>query len=382
MKSTRPTKPRRQHRAVGENASGSTGLRTSLLALIAIALVGCSGPSPTEQASLEVNALTDALAEAVMLSYQATRGEVEPDAGTRVVGEARTISLALNEVAASLDPASQTAAYELTEMANETLALIGQTEYELAEKLRLEEFNPAASEFLTALAGSGEHSAPTSAWSSRKAIFALGGIALGAVFVAAVFWSGARPDPVVEAERRRAERSGLQTKPIERTWSEVPPVFAEAEATRPEMPDDHEAGRVVRSIEIPLNRLLMTALFQVKDHGWDMSVVCPELSIVGDPVRLRGAIMTALSTAFRSGARQVGIVVEDLDGEVLLTIGRDAPPAHEEAERLTSQFVEQIAWALDVDGVESSLISDDDVSLISVALGRKVGADEVSEPVA
>jgi len=80
------------------------------------------------------------------------------------------------------------------------------------------------------------------------------------------------------------------------------------------------------------------------------------------------------------GAQRVGIVVEDIEGNVLLTIGRDAPPGRGEAERSAEKF-SGVTLALSVDELESSLINDEDVSLMSVSLGRKVGADQVSEPV-
>ena len=191
------------------------------------------------------------------------------------------------------------------------------------------------------------------------------------------------PDPVVEAHRRKAERSGQTFETRERKWSEIPPLLTDPTTDEP-LRDDPDANRSTRArtMNVDLRGLLMTALHQVKDYGWDMSIVCPEVQITADPVKLRNAVVAALGTAFLGGAQRVGIVVEDLEGDVLLTIGRDAPPNRSDAEEFVERFTTQVSLALGVDELESSLIDDEDVSLMSVSLGRKVGADEVSEPIA
>jgi hypothetical protein len=129
------------------------------------------------------------------------------------------------------------------------------------------------------------------------------------------------------------------------------------------------------------NARMMTASHQVKGHGRDMSIVCPEVEITADPVKLRQAVLGALGNAFMGGAQRAGIVVEDIEGDVLLTIGRDSPPSQADADRAAEKFTSQVRQALAADEVDTSVITDDDVLLFSVSLGRKVGAEEISEPV-
>ena len=130
------------------------GVRSLVLTLLAVMVVGCSGgPTPSEQASVDVEALGDALAEAVILSYQASQGSTEADTGTAAVNEARTLTLQLSETSASLEGEAQALSLGLVELANRAIVWVGQSEYERAEKLRLEEFIPAAERFKAALAG-------------------------------------------------------------------------------------------------------------------------------------------------------------------------------------------------------------------------------------
>lgn len=356
--------------------------RALMLALVAVLVVGCSDGRVAlrEQANEEVEMLGEALADAVLLSYQAAEGRIEPEAGTRAAGETRRLTQQLNETTSILDADAQALAVQLLDVTNQALTRIAQTEYEVAEKLRLEEFIPIANE-LAALPLDPDAepvTAPTGWWTTGKAMAVLAGIAAGGILLAVRYWSGDVPDPVVEAERRRAERSGLPVGPIERTWSEIPELVSQPAVSEV---DETQTTRT-RPIEFDLDRLLMTALHQIKDYGWDMSIVCPKLRIVADPVKLRYAVLAALGNAFFGGAQRAGIVVEDLEGDVLMTIGRDAPPDQGDAAEATEQFARQIAIALGVDEVESALIIDDDVALMSVSLGVRVGADEVSEPVA
>lgn len=384
-------KPETNHGSVGHERSASGHsllLRVCVLALLFLTLAGCSNGDTEvkERASEEVAALGDALAESVILSYQANQGRAEPDAGTNAVNEARTLTLSLSETSASLDTEAQALSLGLIELANRAIVWVGQREYELAEKLRLEEFIPAAEQFNSVLAASGTEPAAhaeASAWSTGKAIGALSVIALIGVLVFVRYRRGDIPDPVVEARKRKAERSGQSLPPKERKWSDITPLVLDPipDAAPSDEGDDSNRPTKARTMEVDLRKLLMTALYQIKDYGWDMSIVCPEMTITADPVKMRQAVLGALGTAFRSGAQRVGIVVEDIDGDVLLTIGRDAPQEQADAERSAERFTTQVKQALGADDLESSLISDDDVSLISVSLGRKAGADELSERV-
>jgi hypothetical protein len=359
-----------------------------MLALVALLAAGCSddGSAAREQANEHVAQLGDAIAEAIILSYQAASGEVEPQRATVAVAAVRTVSQSLAETAVELEPASQLRAQELVELANQALLWVAQTEYELAEKLRLEEFGPLAVEFAELPIDPGAPVVATSTTPLPRgtAITVLAVIAAVGVFLAIRYKTGKAEDPVLRARQRQAERSGATNTPKQRTWSEIPPLFTDDPGPTEEPVGDSDLNRSTkaRAMEVDLKGLLMTALHQVKDYGWDMSIVCPDLHIMADPVKLRHAVLAALGNAFLSGAQRVGLVVEDLEGDVLLTIGRDAPPDEGEANEFAERFANQVQVALGVDQVESSLITDDEVSLMSVSLGRKIGANEVSEPVA
>jgi hypothetical protein len=361
-------------------------VRISVLALISVSIAACGGSADVaEQASENVDALGEALAEAVILSYESSRGGAEPDAGTRAVNEARTLTLKLSETSGSLNGEAQALSLGLVELANQAIVWVGQSEYELAEKLRLEEFAPTAEQFnaaLTAPIAEPVVAAAAASWSTGGAIAVLSTIAGIGLLLFVRYRRGDIPDPVVEARRRKAERSGQTFETRERKWSEITPLLTDPTTDEP-LRDDPNANRSTRArtMDVDLRGLLMTALHQVKDYGWDMSVVCPEVQITADPVKLRNAVVAALGTAFLGGAQRVGVVVEDLEGDVLLTIGRDAPPNRSDAEEFVERFTTQVSLALGVDELEASLIDDEDVSLMSVSLGRKVGADQVSEPV-
>ena len=359
-----------------------------MLTLLALTVVGCStGPTVTEQAGQSVSELEAVLAEAVILSYQASQGRTEPDAGTAAVTEARALTLQLSETSASLEGEAQALSLDLVDLANQAIRWVGQSEYERAEKLRLEEFNPMAEQFNAVLTAPATEpvaaavASPTS-WSSGKAIAALSGIAVIGLLVYARYRRGDVPDPVVEARKRKAERSGRPHEAIDRRWSDITTFVETPIEAIPSEGEDLGRSTKARTMEVDLRELLMTALHQIKDYGWDMSIVCPELKVMADPVKLRHAVLAALGNAFPGGAQRAGIIVEDLEGDIVLTIGRDAPPSSEDAEGFANRFANQISLALGESDHEWSFIADEEVSMMSVSLGRKVGADEVSEPVA
>jgi hypothetical protein len=128
---------------------------------------------------------------------------------------------------------------------------------------------------------------------------------------------------------------------------------------------------MMRAVDFDLRTLLETTIEQLHEHEWEVALVCPPVHISGDPIRLQRVLAAAVGAAKLRGADQVGLAVEVADGEVLLTIGDDAPAESlgavaEVAERLARQ----VGSALGIDEAEISWIADDEVTLFTVSLAR------------
>jgi len=158
---------------------------------------------------------------------------------------------------------------------------------------------------------------------------------------------------------------------LERTWSEPPPLYAAdpgVESSAVESTDTARTTRM-RAIDIDVHSVLEATIDQAREREWMVSLVCPEVHISGDPVRVQRAILAALGNAFLEGAELVGIVVDVVDDQVLLSIGHDAPIDDQKAEEIAIRLANQLALAVDQPELGWSVASDGEIYLTTVSAG-------------
>ena len=102
------------------------------------------------------------------------------------------------------------------------------------------------------------------------------------------------------------------------------------------------------------------------------SAVCPVVHISGDPIRVQRAVVAALGNVYLGGPGRVGMIVEEEDGRVKLSIGHDAPMDEATTEDLAVRFANQLELALATLDLTWTVAHDDEISLITIALGASL----------
>jgi hypothetical protein len=129
----------------------------------------------------------------------------------------------------------------------------------------------------------------------------------------------------------------------------------------------------MRPIDVELRSLLESTIEQAGGREWSVELVCPEVHISGDPIRISRTILAMLGTAYLEGARRVGIIVDVTDDMVKLSIGHDAPIDDATAEHIAERLETQLANALGKDELGWSVTADEEIVLTTVPLGVSLG---------
>ncbi len=357
--------------------------RFSALALIAVLVVGCSGNDPAaarDKVYDQARDLGQALSEATAATQDANTGFADPAFASRAIERAATESRDMADLATKVQAAPiRSIAADLVSAADHTVIALRIGDVAQAEKIRSNEFVPRASE----LAGL-ERTLPATVSDGRSS--SMGSSLAAGVLAAAVIIGG-----VVLYLRRRAAGVATPEAP------ESPDLPAGGRTTPPPrasdaagLPDDSkdpadvsqldEPGAYrspkVRPIDIELDVLLESALEQVKDRGWEVSLVCPTVNISGDPIRVQRAVLAALGNVHLGAPDRVGIIVEETGGQVNLSIGHDAQLDEATTEDLATRLATQLQPALATLDLNWAVAYDDEITLITVGLGASLGARE------
>jgi hypothetical protein len=355
-------------------------------ALLAVLAAGCSTTSSSDSAVFDqVRDLGQDLNRAVSATLDAETGFAEPQFAARAVDRASTTSRRLAETATAVQaPELRSATGELVAVANRIVTQLSGGDVAGAESLRSNSFVPLASR-IAQLKGSLPATTQTPASSDGSSIAVAFGIIIVVILGVAGLLMRGRDRPVETSadpvERQPVEPWPPVEAPSARRWDQPHPLYAEQAEAKPSGIENADIARTtrMRPIDIDLKSLLDSTIEQARERDWMVSLVCPDVHIPGDPVRVQRAILAALGNAFLEGAELVGVVVDVVDGETLISIGHDAPIDDETAEAIAVRFATQLEAALDQPELGWSVTADCDVYLTTVSAGAALNVEAGAE---
>jgi hypothetical protein len=369
-----------------QKTRATRAVRFSAFALVVVLAAGCSSSEQPETALFDqAGQLATALIEAVSATRQTATGFAEPGTSARAITAASSASGRVANAASRTDSVTErNLGLELAIVADQVVALLAAGEIDQAERMRTRDFVPAATELWAMQRGTTPDQASSGLATGPNLAIALAVVLVLAVGAAASIRRGSsrkRPAAARSGESIDARPPNENPRHTERTWDTPHPLYPGDQADDPATQDEGETHRTarLRTIEVELGQLLDSTLEQVKDRGWDVSLVCPTVTVLGDPIRIQRAVLSVLGNAYLAGAQRVGIVVDDRPTGVLLSIGHDAPFDEADTEDVTSRLVGQLGQATGSEDLDWSSIRDDDVSLITVSLGQALAVREPAE---
>jgi hypothetical protein len=351
-------------------------LRTlTTLALVAVMAAGCSTTSASDASVFDqVRDLGQDLNRAVSATQDAATGYAEPQFAARAIDRASNASRRLAETTADIQAQElRTPTSDLVSVANRIVTQLTQGDVQGAETLRANSFVPLASQIAQmkgTLPATTQTPTPTD------------GTSIGVAFVIIVLVVGGVAAWLVRARKRpsAATTETVDEQPTapspehrrsQRAWDQPHPMYPDASPTEPAVSENADSARTtrMRPIDIELRSLLEATVEQAREREWKVSLICPEVRVAGDPVRVSRAILAALGNAFLEGAELAGIVVDVVDDEVLISIGHDAPIDDQKATDIAVRLANQLAHALNREESGWSVAADGELYLTTVSAG-------------
>ena len=358
--------------------------RLSALVLIALLVVGCSVDDPaTSQDKVydQARDLGQSLSEASAATQDANTGFADPGFAARAIERAASESRTLASIATQVEaPPIRNLTADMVTVADRAIMALSSGDVQQAERIRTTEFVPLASQLADlkrTLPASASATEPSSIGSSLTiSVFVVAAIVAGALMYlrgrAKAVAAGEKAEPGTTTSSQRSPHDADQL----RAWDAPNPLYGPPPSEEYSAPDDSDAYRStkVRPIDVELRELLESTLEQVGDRGWDVDVtlVYPVVHISGDPIRVQRAVLAALGNVYLGGPGRVGIIVEEEDGRVKLSIGHDAPMDEATTEDLAVRLANQLELALATLDLTWTVAYDDEISLITIALGASL----------
>ena len=348
----------------------------STLALLGV-LAGCSGGGPSDtvgQVAEQTRSLGSTLSNAIDTANDASIGFTDDAARAGAIASADAAVQRLTETVRSIgDPNLRLLAQDVARTAGLVVDELRRGNVAAAARLRVDQFVPLASQ-LTAMRP-GSAGTETSDRSQSQSPDLIVPATLAVLVVLAVAWFLTRRARHGHDPGQPADRRSNATRAPARAWNEPHPLYAQdAAAGAPSAGMETRRSGMMRTVDFELKTLLDSTVEQLREHGWEASVVCPSVQLSGDPVRLQRALSAAVGTAKLRGADQVGLAVEVVGGDVLLTIGDDAPVEPDEATEFADRLADQVGAALGRQDVVVSWMSDDEVTLFTVSIDGSASA--------
>ena len=320
--------------------------------------------------------LQQAVSQAVAATNDVVIGAAQPQFAASAIDQASSASRQLAETRVRLESAQlRTLATQMVSAADQVLAQLSRGAIDRAEELRANRLVPIASE-IAQLKRTQPEITDENGWVTGASRALAVALVLVVVWGVAATLTRGRNRPKAPAGSNDPDRNapdGAKEHRSDRGWSDPHPLYGDAELGEAEIDnsDDARATRM-RPIEVELRSLLESTIEQARDREWSVDLVCPEVHISGDPIRVSRTILAVLGTAYLEGARRVGIVVEAPDDLVRLSIGHDAPIDDATAEHIAVRLESQLANALGMDELGWSVTSDGEITLTTVPLGISV----------
>lgn len=306
--------------------------------------------------------LQQTVSQAIAATNDAVIGAGSPQLAAEAIDRASSASRQLAENRARAESAQlRSLATQTVSAADQIVAQLSRGAVARAEELRTERLVPLASE-MARLKGS-QPAATQTPGSNGTMILIGSAIALVVAGSAVLF-----------RQRHRNAGGSADTMPHGRKRDEANPFYDDQVRNEPTVSESADIARTtrMRPIDIDLQSLLASTIEQARERDWTVSLVCPEVRISGDPVRVQRAILAALGNAFLEGAELVGIVVDVVDGQVLVSIGHDAPIDDQKAESIATRLADQLAAALDEPELGWSVAADGEIYLTTIAAAQRV----------
>ena len=357
------------------------------LVLVALVAAGCSSTTSGDASVFDqVRDLGQDLNRAVSATQDAVTGYAEPQFAARAIDRASSASRRLAETVPNVQSQElRSPTSELVSVANRIVTQLTQGDVQGAETLRANSFVPLASE-IAQMKGSLPATTQTpesSGVSMMTAGYVIIVLTVGGV---AVFLMRGRDRDGTDAEATTAvEDRPREPTPAERrrerAWNEPHVLYTNPGPVEPTLSENPDIARTtrMRPVDIELHALLDATIEQAREREWMVSLVCPDVHIAGDPVRVQRAILATLGNAFLEGAELVGIVVDVVDGQVLVSIGHDAPIDDDKAETIAVRLADQLAYALTQEELGWSVTSDGEIYLTTLSVGTELVVETGAE---
>ena len=359
--------------------------KLTTLVLVALVATGCSSTASTDVSVFDqVRDLGQDLTRAVAATQDAVTGYAEPQFAARAIDRASSTSRGLAETVPNVQTQElRSATAEAVSVANRIVTQLTQGDVQGAESLRANGFVPLASQ-IAQLKGSlpaTTQTPDTSGVAGMTAAYVVIVLVIGGVAAFLMRGRTGQADGSTKAAEDLPEAPTREAEHQERGWNEPHPLYPHQIQTERTVSESADIARTtrMRPVDIELHALLEATIEQAGERDWMVSLVCPDVHIAGDPVRVQRAILAALGNAFLEGAELVGIVVDVVDGQVLLSIGHDAPIDDRKAESIAVRMADQLAYALSEEELGWSVTSDGEIYLTTVSAGAgrvlEVGAE-------
>ena len=348
--------------------------RMFTLALVVLTATGCSAPASGGATVYDqARDLGQDVSQAVAATQSAVTGSGRSEFAAEAIERAASASRQLAATTSRLQaPELRAAAIEMVSIADDIVARLTAGQVSQAEDLRANQLVPVASriaELRRVLPDSvaTPAAADVSGGTNLPIAATLTILVVTGLVVLLLKGSTRESDP---ARTPTENRKQFRRENPERNWNAPHPLYEPAAPAEPANGEgDTTRTTRIRPIDVELQSLLTSTVEQALERDWEVTVVCPEVHISGDPIRIQRAILAALGNAYLGEPERVGIVVENEEGHVKLSLGHDAPFDETTTEDLAVRLTNQLGYALGVPDLEWSVAYEGEISLITVELG-------------
>lgn len=342
------------------------------LAFVVLLVVRFSASSSTDAVVFDqARDLQQAVSQAVATTNDVVRGIAQPQSAANAIDRASSASQQLSVTRTGVESAQlRSLATQMVATADQILAQLSRGSVDRAEELRANRLVPLASEVAQLKRNVTETAGVTGSFRGASLGIGIGLVLLvvGGIASFVIRQQTRTGKPTSDTKPARTHDGDDQRSSPE--WIEPGMLYTDTGAgdVGSDSSDDARATRM-RPIDVELRALLESTIEQAGGREWSVELVCPEVHISGDPIRISRTILAMLGTAYLEGARRVGIIVDDTDDNVQLSIGHDAPIDDATAEHIADRLESQLANALGKAELGWSVTADEEIILTTVPLG-------------
>jgi signal transduction histidine kinase len=287
---------------------------------VAVLAAACSNTGSAAQSFLDLDARATAAQSALIEASRAAGTPGASDAWTAAVDAVEGVEAAAEEIE-GIDRRLDDSVRYFARSGGYLLNLLRQGDVAEARSVQNVELGPAFSDLRAAIGGHLEGLAADGVDTTGSAANIPAGQILGGALALGVLIAAFRGlrDRRLAAARAREGASGASTT----VYGPANPITASGEerGSSPSTDASRAARGGIRNAD--LAGVVEAALAQVEKTGWEVALDIPDFSVAADPLRLRRVIGNLLLSATSHGAEHIGIVAEEEDGAIVISIGDD-----------------------------------------------------------